>query len=133
MHVIGLDIGGTKIAGGIVSFPGGEVSGRRVIPTRPERPGEEVLADLVRFARELASEAARGNLAIAGIGAGVAELVDHDGNVTLEVLEAADTAARTGAAAVVKSRFRALDLRPEELFTGERHHLHDHTRPPEEQ
>jgi glucokinase len=65
-----------------VSFPSGEVSGRRVIPTRPERPGEEVLADLVRFARELASEAARGNLAIAGIGAGVAELVDHDGNVT---------------------------------------------------
>jgi glucokinase len=82
VHIIGLDIGGTKIAGGIVSFPGGELIGRREIPTRPERPGEKVLADVVGFARELASEAARASIAVAGIGAGVAELVDHDGNVT---------------------------------------------------
>jgi len=82
VHILGLDIGGTKIAGGIVSFPGGEVSVRREIPTRPERPGGEVLADAVAFARELASEAARASAVIAGIGAGVAELVDHDGNVT---------------------------------------------------
>ena len=34
MHVIGLDIGGTKTVGGIVSLPSGDVLARRVIPTR---------------------------------------------------------------------------------------------------
>ena len=42
---IGVDIGGTKIAAGIVTSPGGTVRGRRLLPTRPERGGRAVLDD----------------------------------------------------------------------------------------
>lgn len=82
MHVIGLDIGGTKTVGGIVSLPTGDVLARRVIRTRPQRAGEAVLEDVLSLARDLRSEAARIGIEIEGIGAGVAELVDLGGNIT---------------------------------------------------
>jgi hypothetical protein len=52
----------------------------------------------------------------------------------IEVLEAGERSANERAWVPVYSRFRALDLKPE-LVTGQHdlHHLHDHTRPPEEQ
>jgi len=80
--VLGLDIGGTKIAAGVVLFPSGEVRYRRVIATRPNRSGEEVLEDVYSLALELKDTAANSGNGIAGIGAGVAELVDTNGNVT---------------------------------------------------
>lgn len=80
--VLGLDIGGTKTAAGIVLFPSGTVLHRRTIPTRPNRAGDEVLADTYSLARELRDAAADSGKQIAGIGAGVAELVDPQGNVT---------------------------------------------------
>jgi hypothetical protein len=49
----------------------------------------------------------------------------------LEVIEACDKSAREGRVIPVRSRFPALDLRLAE--SGERHHLHDHTRPVDEQ
>jgi predicted dehydrogenase len=58
--------------------------------------------------------------------------IDHDLHL-LEILEAAGRAARSGTAIAVASRFAPLDLRPEELWAGQRHRLHDHTRPPDEQ
>ncbi|GIK43397.1 MAG: glucokinase [Chloroflexota bacterium] len=79
---IGLDIGGTKIAGGLVEFPAGHVLLKRVIPTQPQRGGETVLAETVILAQELLAEAKQLGLEIAGIGLGVAELVDPAGNVT---------------------------------------------------
>jgi glucokinase len=82
MHVIGLDIGGTKTVGGIVSLPAGDVLARRAVPTRPDRSGETVLEDVVALARELCGEAAGLGIEIKGIGAGVAELVDRSGKVT---------------------------------------------------
>ena len=45
---IGVDVGGTKIAAGLVSFPKGEVHGRQQIPTNPARGGNAVLADVLR-------------------------------------------------------------------------------------
>ena len=80
--VIGLDIGGTKTAAGIVLFPEGKLLNRRVIPTRPERPGRVVLHDIVALATELARESAALGHPATGIGAGVAELVDRHGGVT---------------------------------------------------
>jgi predicted dehydrogenase len=57
----------------------------------------------------------------------------HDLHV-LDVVDAARRAAASGAAVAVSSRFEQLDLRPEEVAgTSDRHHLHDHTRPPDEQ
>lgn len=57
--------------------------------------------------------------------------LDHDLHL-LEVLEAARTAARSGSAVAVRSGFAPLDLRID-TGGGERSHLHDHTRPPDEQ
>jgi predicted dehydrogenase len=52
----------------------------------------------------------------------------------LDVVDAARLAVTAKAAVPVSSRFRPLDLRRDEVVgTRERHHLHDHTRPPDEQ
>jgi glucokinase len=79
---IALDIGGTKIAAGIVLWPSGEILKRTVVPTRPSRGGEPVLRDTLSLASDLQKWALSQAIHIAGIGAGVAELVDCDGNVT---------------------------------------------------
>jgi len=82
IHAIGLDVGGTKIAGGLVAFPAGRILVRRVIPTGSERGGEVVLQDTLRLAEGLIHEAAGLQLKVSGIGVGVAELVDLKGQVT---------------------------------------------------
>lgn len=79
---IGLDVGGTKIAAGIVLWPSGEILHRTLIPTNPARGGEAVLTDTLNLASELLNRAEQAQIQIAGIGAGVAELVDCNGNVT---------------------------------------------------
>lgn len=56
--------------------------------------------------------------------------LDHDIHL-LEVIEASSRAAREKRAIAVQSRFLPLDLRLEERQN--RHHLHDHTRPADEQ
>jgi predicted dehydrogenase len=57
----------------------------------------------------------------------------HDLHV-LEIVDAAREAAAEGRAVSVSSRFGPLDLRPEEAAgRSDRQHLHDHTRPPDEQ
>ena len=78
---IGVDVGGTKIAAGLVAVDTSRVLARRVTPTEPARGGEAVLADALALAEELAESApVLGGLA-GGVGVGVAELVDRDGNV----------------------------------------------------
>jgi len=81
---VGIDVGGTKIAAGIVRFPSGEVTAKQVIPTQPERGGEAVLADVMALARGLAAQGQDASAVFAGIGVAVAELVDGSGNVTSE-------------------------------------------------
>ena len=82
LGAIGLDIGGTKIAAGVVLWPSGEILNRTIIPTKATRGGEAVLKDTQDLARQLYDGARRGGIEVAGIGAGVAELVDCEGNVT---------------------------------------------------
>src|SRR5438128_6119611 len=82
LGAIGLDIGGTKIAAGVVLWPSGEIFRRTIIPTKPARGGEAVLKDTHDLARQLHDWARGQQIELAGIGAGVAELVDPQGNVT---------------------------------------------------
>jgi glucokinase len=82
LGAIGLDIGGTKIAAGVVLWPSGEILCRTVLPTKPTRGGEAVLKDTLELATQLRDWARQEGIDVAGIGAGVAELVDCDGNVT---------------------------------------------------
>jgi glucokinase len=76
-HVIGIDVGGTKIAAGLIAFPEGRVLAQRLTPTDAGRGGRPVLDDALRLARELASADGR----VDAIGLGVCELVDRDGRV----------------------------------------------------
>lgn len=79
---IGLDVGGTKIAGGVVQLSSGQVLARQVVPTQPWRGGEAVLNDAWKLAERLLVKAQELNVDILGIGVGVAELIDLQGNVT---------------------------------------------------
>ncbi len=79
---IGLDVGGTKIAAGLLAWPSGEVLERTEIETKPERGCDPVLDDVFSLAERLANVARSQGFALGGIGVGVAELVDTAGNVT---------------------------------------------------
>lgn len=78
---VGIDVGGTKIAGGLLDPASGETRFARTIPTRPERGGEAVLADAVALAEVLAAKAAAEGCTVGSVGVGVAEMVDPAGRV----------------------------------------------------
>lgn len=75
-HAIGVDLGGTKIAAGLVSFPEGKLIRRFEIKTRADRSGEEVFQDVESMVRELCADAV-----IGAIGLGICELVDRARNI----------------------------------------------------
>jgi glucokinase len=78
---IGVDVGGTKCAAGLVVLPEGRVVGRRQQPTNPLRGGAAVLADVLDLTRALIEEGALAGLTPRAVGIGVAELVRPDGCV----------------------------------------------------
>jgi glucokinase len=78
---IGLDVGGTKIAGGVVSLPEGVVHRRETLPTRPERGGAAVLDDVERLAQSLVADALALRLRVDAIGVGLCELVSPSGEI----------------------------------------------------
>jgi glucokinase len=79
---VALDVGGTKMSGALVQCALGEIRSKRVRETRPLRGGEAVLGDALSLARDLLAEARAEGIKVVGIGVGVAELVDLEGNVT---------------------------------------------------
>ena len=81
---IGVDVGGTKIAAGLVTFPNGEVHGRQQVPTAPTHGGEAVFVTVRRLCEELVVVARSLNQHVDGIGIGICELVDRAGNVASE-------------------------------------------------
>jgi len=74
-RAVGIDVGGTKIAAGVVDVSSGSVSERRQIETRPERGGPAVLDDCAALARELGGHSVP-------VGIGLCELVSLDGRPT---------------------------------------------------
>ena len=78
---IGIDVGGTKIAAGVVDLQSGAIQLRRQQPTAASRPGDAVLADVFAIAKSLLADAHVHGLEPATIGIGVAELVTPDGVV----------------------------------------------------
>ena len=69
---VGIDVGGTKIAAGLVEHGTGRVLERRQVPTDPGRGGAAVLDDCAAMARDLGA----GRLPV---GIGLCELVDLQG------------------------------------------------------
>ena len=76
---IGIDVGGTKIAAGLVNVMTGDVIDKRVLPTRPERGGQAVLDDVLSLAHDLLDT--RHSAFDTCIGLGVCELVNARGEV----------------------------------------------------
>lgn len=81
LYAIGIDIGGTKIAAGLVNIATGAVSEKRLIATVKTDAGETALNDALRLAQELRETARGQGSALCGIGVGVPELVGPDGNI----------------------------------------------------
>lgn len=79
--LIGVDVGGTKCAAGLVRAADGEVLVRRLMPTQPHRGGEAVLTDVVATIQSLEREARELAIDVSAIGIGVAELVGTDGSI----------------------------------------------------
>jgi glucokinase len=78
---IGIDVGGTKIAAGLLAAPSGQVLARRLQPTAAARGGEAVLADVIALAQSLQDEAATRQVSPRAIGIGLAELVGPEGEI----------------------------------------------------
>jgi glucokinase len=74
---IGVDVGGTKIAGGVVGGDG-EILARVELPTESEQPNA-IVAAILKVVRELRGAAP----AAAAVGLGAAGLVDSDAGVIL--------------------------------------------------
>src|SRR5262249_29451272 len=77
-YAIGIDVGGTKIAAGLVAFPQATVAGRFEVPTLPRRGARAVLDDVQGLARRLVGMVPPGRRPL-GVGIGVPELVDPSG------------------------------------------------------
>lgn len=74
--IIGVDVGGTKIAAALVDPATGAVSRRREIATGAERGPEAVGNDIVSLVESVAAKQL-----VSGIGIGVPELVDSEGAI----------------------------------------------------
>ena len=77
MIYAGIDLGGTGIKTALINEKG-DILIKDTIPTRAERPGEEILADMAEMVRRLAQEAGIPLKDIAGIGMGFPGAVDPD-------------------------------------------------------
>lgn len=78
--VIGIDVGGTKIAAGILRFPGAQGRGRTML-TQAGRGGRAVLNNVLELARQMTRECELAGDRVRAIGLGVCELVDRNGHL----------------------------------------------------
>ena len=82
-YAIGIDVGGTKIAAGVVDLTAnGAIVMRAMAPTAPERGGAAVLDDVLAMAGDLRDRFKRSGGSVDAIGLGVCELVNRCGEVT---------------------------------------------------
>ena len=80
-HAIGVDVGGTKIAAGVVRLADGAILARRLQPTAPQRGGRAVLDDVIQLAQSLLAESRELGVSAGAVGIGLAELVSPHGEV----------------------------------------------------
>lgn len=77
---IGVDLGGTNIAAGIVNEKG-EILYEKSCPTKAERPAMEVVSDMADLTLEVLEELKIDKSEIEAIGVGIPGLADKEGNV----------------------------------------------------
>ncbi len=121
-YAVGIDVGGTKIAAGLVSVVDGQVVSAREIPTPRQEGGATVLAAAHALAQDLHGEGRNRGTTPVAIGLSLCEIVDPQGRIRsshavpwegLPVRERLGTVAPTfleadvRAAALAESRFGA--------------------------
>ena len=79
---IGIDIGATKVLGGVVNVGTGAVLHAEEIPALPRRDPVTVLDDVLGLAERMRDAAARDRVTVRGLGVGIAEIVDPNGRIT---------------------------------------------------
>ena len=80
MYKAGIDLGGTNIQVGIIDG-NQKIMAQTSMPTRAERPAEEVIADIAGLVRQLMESLNMEESALAGIGVGCPGLVDANAGV----------------------------------------------------
>ena len=80
-YAIGIDVGGTKIAAGIVALGTGQLLHRREAPTGRDHGGEAVLNSVRRLLSDLARVAGEAGHHIDAVGLGICEIVGLDGQL----------------------------------------------------
>ena len=80
MYKAGIDLGGTNIKAGIIDG-NQKIMAQTSMPTRAERPAEEVIADIAGLVRQLMESLNMEESALAGIGVGCPGLVDANAGV----------------------------------------------------
>ena len=80
MYRIGVDLGGTNIAAGIVNAEGVILS-RESIPTGAQRPADEIVADMAALCHSLINEANIPIEEIEAVGIATPGVADHDSGV----------------------------------------------------
>lgn len=77
MYRIGIDLGGTNIAAGLVngSF---EIVAKASVPTLVGRPNEEIVADIAKLCKQVCSEAGIAEADVTSVGIASPGIVDND-------------------------------------------------------
>jgi glucokinase len=100
-RAVGIDVGGTKIAAGLVDLETGEILARAEKPTNTMRGGAGILEDVIALATAVRDDAV-------AIGVGIAELVDRDGKIASKAtIDWLDIPAREELCKILPTRFEA--------------------------
>ncbi|MGP0224632.1 MULTISPECIES: ROK family protein [unclassified Paenarthrobacter] len=86
-HVIGVDLGGTKTAAGVVS-PSGDVLASDTIPTLNRAGGEAILDATATLITGLVERAADAGLTVSGVGVGSAGVIDAAAGTVVSATDA---------------------------------------------
>lgn len=79
---IGIDLGGTNIAAGVVGEDG-KIIAKDSVPTRASRPAEEIAADMADLCKSVAEKAGCGLNAVNSIGIGIPGTVDDKNGIVV--------------------------------------------------
>ncbi|MBQ7986531.1 MAG: ROK family protein, partial [Clostridia bacterium] len=80
MYYVGIDLGGTNIAAGLVTEDG-KILSNKSIPTRAERPWQEIVADMAALAKEVIDMAKVAVSDVAGVGIGCPGSIDNENGI----------------------------------------------------
>jgi glucokinase len=119
-HVIGVDLGGTKTAAGVVA-PFGEVLMSETIPTMNQAGGEAILDATAALIAGLVERAADAGISVSGVGIGSAGVIDASSGSVVSATDAIHGWAGTALVAGLCSR---LSLHPSAVRAVNDVHAH---------